>query len=52
MMILILIISIASVYFFIRQYKKEMRAKAEAVKKPAVVDTNGNDIGRTDDAAS
>lgn len=48
MMILILIIAIASVYFFMRQYKKEMRAKAEAVKKQVVVDTNGNDI----DAAS
>jgi hypothetical protein len=29
MMILILIISFATVYFFFRQYKKEMRSKRE-----------------------
>jgi hypothetical protein len=30
MMILILILSAGAVYFFIKQYKKEMREKAEA----------------------
>ncbi len=33
MMILILIISFASVYFFFKTYKKEMRAKDEARSK-------------------
>jgi len=35
MMILILIISVASVYFFFRQYKKEMRENAARLQKRA-----------------
>ncbi len=33
MMILIMIISIAAIYCFARQYKKEMREKAERLKQ-------------------
>ena len=35
MMVLILILSIAAVYIFIRQYKKEMRAKKSRDEKKA-----------------
>lgn len=33
MMILILVVSFAAVYFFVRQYKKEMREKAERTRQ-------------------
>ena len=33
MMILILVLSFAAVYFFVKTYKKEMRAKDEARRK-------------------
>ena len=35
MMVLILVISGVSVYFFFKQYKKEMREKAERASKKA-----------------
>lgn len=41
MMVLILVISFAAVYFFVRQYKKEMREKGE--KRPAA--KNADDQG-------
>lgn len=33
MMVLIMVISIASVYFFFKTYRKEMKAKEEARKR-------------------
>jgi len=42
MMVLILILSIAAVYIFIRQYKKEMRAKKSRDEKK-VAQKNGAD---------
>jgi len=44
MMILILIISFASVYFFIKQYKKEMRAKAEREERKAALKAEKSDV--------
>jgi hypothetical protein len=35
MMVLIFVVSFAAVYFFVKQYKKEMRAKAETAKRKA-----------------
>jgi cbb3-type cytochrome oxidase subunit 3 len=35
MMVLILVISFVAVYFFVRQYRKEMRGRAEAAKRKA-----------------
>jgi uncharacterized protein YpmB len=43
MMVLILILSFASVYFFIRQYKKEMRDKKSRAEKKAA-EKNGADL--------
>lgn len=33
MMMLILVISFVAVYFFVRQYRKEMKEKAERIKQ-------------------
>lgn len=35
MMVLILVISFAAVFFFVRQYKKEMKEKAERMNRKA-----------------
>jgi len=43
MMVLILILSFAAVYFFIRQYKKEMREKAARAERK-----NGEQLGNED----
>ena len=43
MMVLILILSFASVYFFIKQYKKEMREK-QARKDEKAAQGNGSDL--------
>jgi len=43
MMVLILILSFAAVYFFIRQYKKEMREKAARDERK-----NGEQLGNGD----
>ena len=42
MMVLILILSFAAVYFFVRQYKKEMRDKKSRAEREAA-SKNGTD---------
>ena len=42
MMVLILILSFAAVYFFIRQYKKEMREKNLRAEQKKVIGRNGD----------
>ncbi len=40
MMVLILVISFAAVYFFARQYRKEMRSKADRPKREKAGDND------------
>lgn len=42
MMVLILILSFAAVYFFVRQYKKEMREKSARAETKNVQSRNGD----------
>lgn len=46
MMVLILIVCAVVVYFFVRQYKREMKQKAERIAKG----TRPESTGRTTDA--
>lgn len=50
MMVLILVLSVASVYVFFRQYRKEMREKSEAAKRKTA-DGNGDSPNVADEKA-
>lgn len=44
MMMLILVISFVAVYFFVRQYRKEMKEKAERIKQTAEKEAPGSAV--------